>query len=125
MNPTAQTGAPTKKKGNGVTTPSRRGGSGRMLTDVIVDLGFVEQATVDLAVDRANDNGSPPGRMLVARAAPTRGAPAGRRADRGSAGGRGGGALRPRSPHSRRLPRRPRPPQARRARGAPPLPRGP
>jgi type IV pilus assembly protein PilB len=42
MNPPTQTGAPPKKKGNGVTTPSRRGGSGRVLTDVIVDLGFVE-----------------------------------------------------------------------------------
>jgi type IV pilus assembly protein PilB len=68
MNPPAQTGASTtaKKKGNGVTTPSRRGGSGRMLTDVIIDLGFVEQATVDLAVERANDNGSLPERLLVA-----------------------------------------------------------
>src|SRR3954453_20266282 len=67
MNPPTQTGAPTtaKKKGNGVTTPSRRGGSGRMLTDVIVDLGFVERPTVDLAVDRANDNGSLPERVLV------------------------------------------------------------
>src|SRR5919206_153358 len=68
MNPPAQTGASTtaKKKGNGITTPSRRGGSGRVITDVIVDLGFVEQATVDLAVDRANDNGSLPERLLVA-----------------------------------------------------------
>src|SRR3954471_13372002 len=70
MNPT---GAPptSKKKGNGITTPSRRGGSGRMLTDVIVDLGFVEQATVDLAVERANDNGSLPERLLVADGALT------------------------------------------------------
>jgi type IV pilus assembly protein PilB len=68
MNPPAQSGAPptSKKKGNGITTPSRRGGSGRMLTDVIVDLGFVEQATVDLAVERANDSGSLPERLLVA-----------------------------------------------------------
>ena len=66
MNPPAQTGAPAKKKGNGVTTPSRRGGSGRVLTDVIVDLGFVEQAAVDLAVERANDNGTLPERQLVA-----------------------------------------------------------
>ena len=40
MNPPAQTGAPPSakrpKKGNGVTTPSRRGGSGRSLTDVLV-----------------------------------------------------------------------------------------
>src|SRR5678816_4069506 len=68
MNPPAQTGAPptSKKKGNGITTPSRRGGSGRLLTDVIVDLGFVEQATVDLAVERANEGGSLPERLLVA-----------------------------------------------------------
>src|SRR3954451_5563488 len=70
MNPPAQ-GAPTKKKGNGVTTPSRRGGSGRVLTDVIIDLGFVEQATVDLAVERANDHGSLPERLLVADGALT------------------------------------------------------
>jgi type IV pilus assembly protein PilB len=68
MNPPAQTGAPTtaKKKGKGITTPSRRGGSGRMLTDVIVDLGFADQATVDLATERANDNGSLPERLLMA-----------------------------------------------------------
>jgi type IV pilus assembly protein PilB len=66
MNPPAQTEAPAKKKGNGVTTPSRRGGSGRVLTDVLVDLGFIEQGTVDLAVERANDNGSLPERLLVA-----------------------------------------------------------
>src|SRR3954447_24941983 len=73
MNPPTQTGAPTtaKRKGNGLTTPSRRGGSGRMLTDVIVDLGFAEQATVDLAVDRANDNGSLPERLLLSDGALT------------------------------------------------------
>ncbi len=66
MNPSAQTGAPpTKKKGNGITTPSRRGGSGRVLTDVIVDLGFVDQGTMDLAVERANDEGALPERLLV------------------------------------------------------------
>ena len=73
MNPPAQTGAPptSRKKGNGITTPSRRGGSGRLLTDVIVDLGFVERATVDLAVDRANEGGSRPERLLVADGAIT------------------------------------------------------
>jgi type IV pilus assembly protein PilB len=65
MNPPAQTGAPTKKKGNGVTTPSRRGGSGRVLTDVIVDLGFVEQGVMDEAVARAEDAGALPERLLV------------------------------------------------------------
>jgi type IV pilus assembly protein PilB len=67
MNPSAQTGSPpTKKKGNGITTPSRRGGSGRVMTDVIVDLGFVDQGTMDLAVERANDEGALPERLLVA-----------------------------------------------------------
>ena len=47
MNPPTQAGAaPRPKKGNGITTPSRRGGSGRVLTDVIVDLGFVERGEV-------------------------------------------------------------------------------
>jgi type IV pilus assembly protein PilB len=65
MNPPAQTGAPPKKKGNGVTTPSRRGGSGRVLTDVIVDLGFVEQGVMDEAVSRAEDQGALPERLLL------------------------------------------------------------
>jgi type IV pilus assembly protein PilB len=66
MNPPTQTGAaPAKKKGNGVTTPSRRGGSGRVLTDVIVDLGFVEQGVMDEAVARAEDAGALPERLLV------------------------------------------------------------
>jgi type IV pilus assembly protein PilB len=68
MNPTTQTGAASsaKKRGNGITTPSRRGGSGRVLTDVIVDLGFVEQADMDSAVNKATDAGSAPERVLVA-----------------------------------------------------------
>jgi type IV pilus assembly protein PilB len=69
MNPPTQTGAPPSakkpKKGNGVTTPSRRGGSGRMLGDVIVDLGFIERGEMDEAVERANGNGSSPERLLV------------------------------------------------------------
>src|SRR3712207_4542939 len=65
MNPPAQTGAPPKKKGNGVTTPSRRGGSGRVLTDVIVDLGFVTRGEMDEAIERANGSGAAPERTLV------------------------------------------------------------
>ena len=38
--------------------PSRRGGSGRVLTDVIVDLGFV-----DAAVDGRRDRARPRGRL--------------------------------------------------------------
>src|SRR5215218_11226603 len=69
MNPPAQTGAAPSakrpKKGNGVTTPSRRGGSGRVLTDVILDLGFVERGEMDVAIERANGNGSLPERVLL------------------------------------------------------------
>ncbi|HEX6021475.1 MAG TPA: ATPase, T2SS/T4P/T4SS family [Solirubrobacter sp.] len=53
------------KRGNGITTPSRRGGSGRILTDVIVDLGFVDRGTMDLAIERGTENGSAPERILV------------------------------------------------------------
>jgi type IV pilus assembly protein PilB len=68
MNPSTQTGAPktsAKRKGNGVTSPSRRGGSGRVLTDVIVDLGFVDQEAMDAAVEKANESGGRPERLLV------------------------------------------------------------
>jgi type IV pilus assembly protein PilB len=58
---------PTKpRRGNGITTPSRRGGSGRVLADVIVDLGFIDRGTMDLAVDRATASGGAPERILVA-----------------------------------------------------------
>jgi type IV pilus assembly protein PilB len=50
---------------NGVTPPSRRGGSGRFLTDVLVDLGFVEQQRVDAAVEAARGLGKPPERVLL------------------------------------------------------------
>jgi type IV pilus assembly protein PilB len=51
MNPATSTGtAPKPRKSNGVTTPSRRGGSGRVLTDVIVDLGFVARNAAEEAV---------------------------------------------------------------------------
>jgi type IV pilus assembly protein PilB len=70
MNPPAQTGAPPSakrpKKGTGVTTPSRRGGSGRSLTDVLVELDFVARGEMDEAIERANGNGSSPERLLVA-----------------------------------------------------------
>src|SRR6478735_9206668 len=56
---------PRPRRGNGITTPTRRGGSGRVLTDVIVDLGFVDRGTMDLAIERGNANGSAPERILV------------------------------------------------------------
>ena len=52
MNPPTQTGAaPTKGAKRGITSPSRRGGSGRVLTDVLVDLEFVDRAVMDEAID--------------------------------------------------------------------------
>src|SRR3954451_23955400 len=56
---------PKPRRGNGITTPSRRGGSGRVLTDVIVDLGFVDRGTMDLAVERGSSTGAAPERVLV------------------------------------------------------------
>ena len=53
------------RRGNGVTTPTRRGGSGRVLTDVIVDLGFIDRGTMDLATERGTESGSSPERVLV------------------------------------------------------------
>src|SRR4051794_21076858 len=68
MNPPAQPGAPParKKKGNGVTTPSRRGGSGRVLADVIVDLEFVDRERMDAANATATKAGAAPERVLLA-----------------------------------------------------------
>jgi type IV pilus assembly protein PilB len=70
MNPPTQTGAPPNakrpKKGNGVTSPSRRGGSGRVLTDVLVEMDFVSRGEVDEAIERANGNGSSAERLLLA-----------------------------------------------------------
>ena len=77
MNPPTQAGASAKpaqgksKKGNGVTTPSRRGGSGRVLTDVIVDLGFVERQAMDEAVEMAHSAGSAAERVLITTGAIT------------------------------------------------------
>jgi type IV pilus assembly protein PilB len=69
--PSSITPAPKPKRGNGITTPSRRGGSGRVLTDVIVDLAFADRATVDAAVERASAAGAAPERVLLADGAIT------------------------------------------------------
>jgi type IV pilus assembly protein PilB len=66
MSSTYDTPPTRPRRGNGITTPSRRGGSGRILTDVIVDLGFIDRGTMDLAIDRATSNSSSPERVLIA-----------------------------------------------------------
>jgi type IV pilus assembly protein PilB len=75
MNPPTQAGAAPKsakpKRTNGITTPSRRGGSGRVLTDVIVDLGFVEREPMDEAIEMAHSAGSAAERVLLSTGAIT------------------------------------------------------
>jgi type IV pilus assembly protein PilB len=75
MNPPIQAGAAPKaakpKRAGGITTPSRRGGSGRVLTDVIVDLGYVEREAMDEAVEMAHSAGSAAERVLLSTGAIT------------------------------------------------------
>ncbi len=72
MNPPTQIGAaPSKGAKRGITSPSRRGGSGRVLTDVLVDLEFVERAVMDEAIDKAHSAGSAAERVLLQQGALT------------------------------------------------------
>src|SRR5919112_1797656 len=74
MNPPTEAAAAPKaktKRSTGITTPSRRGGSGRVLTDIIVDLGFVERAAMDEAIEMATSAGSAAERVLVSTGAIT------------------------------------------------------
>jgi type IV pilus assembly protein PilB len=54
-----------REEWNGVTPPSRRGGSGRFLTDVLLDLGFAARERVEAAVDTSRAVGRPPERVLL------------------------------------------------------------
>jgi type IV pilus assembly protein PilB len=51
--------------GNGITPPSRRGGSGRFLTDVLVEMGFVDRDRVARAIEEARLGGRPSERVLL------------------------------------------------------------
>ncbi len=66
MNLSAQTPTRPSRRWDGVSSPSRRGGSGRLLSDVLVDLEFVERGRMDEAVREAEANGVSPERVLVA-----------------------------------------------------------
>ncbi|HEV7937454.1 MAG TPA: ATPase, T2SS/T4P/T4SS family [Solirubrobacteraceae bacterium] len=50
----------------GVTSPSRRGSSGRFLTDVIVDMGLAQRERVDSAIESSRNEGITPERVLLA-----------------------------------------------------------
>ncbi len=49
----------------GVTAPTRRGGSSRFLTDVIVEMGLVPQQKVEEAIEAARNTGARPERILL------------------------------------------------------------
>ena len=44
---------PDPERSDGITPPTRRGGSGRFLTDVIVEMNFVERPVVETAIEGA------------------------------------------------------------------------
>jgi type IV pilus assembly protein PilB len=49
----------------GVTPPTRRGGSSRFLTDVLIELGYCDEKRVNAAIDAARSSGVPPERLLL------------------------------------------------------------
>jgi type IV pilus assembly protein PilB len=49
---------------NGIRPPTRRGGSGRFLTDVLVELGYTERERVQRAIEEARQRGVTPERVL-------------------------------------------------------------
>jgi type IV pilus assembly protein PilB len=51
--------------GNGLTPPRRRGGRGRFISDVIVELGFVAEERVQAAVEEAKSGGRTPEQVLL------------------------------------------------------------
>jgi type IV pilus assembly protein PilB len=58
-------------KPTGITAPTRRGGSGRFLTDVLVELGHAKRERVDAAVESARSSGKAPEKVLLEQGAVT------------------------------------------------------
>jgi type IV pilus assembly protein PilB len=56
---------PEPERYDGITPPTRRGGSGRFLTDVIVDMSFVERELVETAIEAARTGGHTPEQLLL------------------------------------------------------------
>src|SRR5690349_12422801 len=69
VDPGAQSAAP--ENWNGITPPRRRGGSGRFLTDVLVELGFTDRERAQKAIEDARSAGTPPERVLLEQRAIT------------------------------------------------------
>ena len=55
---------PDPARSDGITPPTRRGGSGRFLTDVIVEMNFVERPVVETAIEAARTAGRAPEQVL-------------------------------------------------------------
>ncbi len=55
---------PDPERSDGITPPTRRGGSGRFLTDVIVEMGFVERQVVETGIEAARTAGRAPEQVL-------------------------------------------------------------
>ncbi|WP_372790270.1 GspE/PulE family protein [Paraconexibacter sp.] len=61
----ADPGARAQPGRDGVTHPATRGGTGRFLTDVIVEIGAASRERVDHAIDAARSGGTTPEQVLV------------------------------------------------------------
>src|SRR4051812_48246629 len=48
-----------------ITPPTRRGGSGRHVLDVLVELGFVARMNADLAIEQGRASGTGPEKVLL------------------------------------------------------------
>jgi type IV pilus assembly protein PilB len=55
----------------GLTSPTRRGGSGRFITDHIIELGYAPRETVERAIGEARSSGRTPEQVLLADGAIT------------------------------------------------------
>jgi type IV pilus assembly protein PilB len=65
----ARSTAPAAGAWTGITSPTRRGSSGRFITDVIVEMGLVARPRVEEAIDTARGSGTTPELVLLASGA--------------------------------------------------------
>src|SRR5436305_12087768 len=55
----------SEQANSGVTAPRKRGGGGRFLTDVLVELGFVDRERVERAIEDSRSRGMTPEQLLL------------------------------------------------------------
>jgi type IV pilus assembly protein PilB len=71
MGSATSTAAPPAANKQGVTSPRQRGGSGRFLTDVLVELGYTDAERVKKAINESRNAAIPPERVLLEQRAIT------------------------------------------------------